>query len=324
MQHIFVIDPFSSLVPGHDSSLVLMKSALAMEHKVWQAQLADVTWQENAVNITAHPVYHQNNALYSEKQATVHRFDNASDYLIWMRKDPPVDESYIRVCQILRLTNTPVINDPNTLMQCDEKLFALEFPNLTPQTTISQNMRHIRNMVLEQEQLIAKPIGGKGGEGIVLLQRQDKNLNSLIELLTHAGDKKIILQQYIKDAYKGDKRIFLLAGDPIGAVLRVPNTGENRANMAVGCTLAQTTLTEREQQICSALKPRLLQLGLHIVGLDVISEQLTEINITSPTCLEEIGRLDHSDLAQKIIQWSERFPFKRVAEEFRSINAQNL
>jgi glutathione synthase len=308
MQHIFIIDPFEGLKPNHDSSLALMKAALLKKHSVWQAELHDINWSENSLIISTKLILLENNKLVVSDESKRFNLSRKSEFpwlLVWMRKDPPIDEKYIRACQLLRLSVFPVINNPNSLLNCDEKLFALEFPDLIPKTHITQDINEIKNLVLEKEILIAKPIGGKAGEGILALKAEDKNLSSLIELMTEQGNKSIIVQEYLAKATEGDKRIFLLAGEPIGALLRIPRADDYRANMAAGGSVAKTSLSAKDLEICQKLKPRLLELKLNLVGLDIIDEKLTEINITSPTCLEEISELNNSDLAKQIINWSE-------------------
>jgi glutathione synthase len=307
MQHFFLTDPFNTLQPGHDSSLALMRAALKRGHKVWQAQISGLYWHTDKLLLLAQAVLPDQTGLKLDLEIKVFCLSEATESAVWMRKDPPVDQNYIQACQLLRLAKVPVFNNPNSLLSCEEKLLALEFPNLTPKTVISQDLKFIKSLVMAQEALIAKPVGGKAGEGILVLKAEDKNLGSLLELLTSGGKRKIILQEFLSEARVGDKRVFLLAGDPIGAVLRVPKPNDNRANMAAGGSVVKTNITDRERQICAQVKPRLLELGLYIVGLDIIGEKLTEINITSPTCLEEIAQLDGTDPAGMFIEWSETY-----------------
>jgi glutathione synthase len=305
MKHLFIIDPFESLKPNHDSSLALMKAALKKGHEVFCIQTFELTWQVNSLRANAQKIIvGENNNLQASNQFETLNLSQKQQLIVWMRKDPPVNQDYIKACQLLRLAKVPVLNNPNSLLSCEEKLFALEFPELIPSTTITQSIRTIKELVKQKGQLIAKPIGGKAGEGILLLKAEDKNLSSLLELLTAGESKKIIVQEFLPEAIIGDKRIFLCAGEPIGALLRVPKADDNRANMAAGGSVAKTTITSKELEICKSIKPRLLELGLYIVGIDVIGEKLTEINITSPTCLEEIGQLEDTNPAGEIIDWS--------------------
>ena len=305
MQQLFITDPFQTLVPGHDSTLALMRNASQLNHTVFQCQMDDLSWNGKQVIAKAKQVILHDNTL--DLQESIHELNLSipNNVVSWMRKDPPVDNAYIKACQILRLAKSPVLNNPNSLMACDEKLFALEFPELTPITYIVQHKTQITELVHQHKKLIAKLIGAKGGEGIFMLSHDDKNLGSLTEMMTQYGQNAIILQEYLPQIKEGDKRIFLLNGEPLGAVLRLPQDHDHRANMAAGGTIAKTQLTEREVEICRIIKPRLIELGMHVVGIDTIGDKLTEINITSPTCLEEIAELDGSTPAKDIVQWSE-------------------
>ncbi|MFN5540348.1 MAG: glutathione synthase [Candidatus Melainabacteria bacterium] len=308
MKHLFIIDPFSLLQAGHDSSLAMMKEAILLGHKVFQAELKDIFWSDNLVKANTREVkILASGGLISNGEYKQIDLGLDADLAVWMRKDPPVDEKYIQVCQLFRLSKAKVINNPDSLLACDEKLFALEFPDLMPKNIITQSITEIKSLIQSHNQLIAKPIGGKAGEGILLLRHDDKNLSSILELITQSGQRKIILQEYLPSSREGDKRIFLLAGNPIGAILRVPKSDDHRANMAAGGSVQKTNVTEEEQAICNILKPRLLELGLIIVGLDVIGNKLTEINITSPTGLEEIAKLDGTNPAREIMNWSVHF-----------------
>ncbi|WP_372368891.1 glutathione synthase [Candidatus Uabimicrobium sp. HlEnr_7] len=308
MQHLFITDPFEVLIPNHDSTLALMRSALEHEHQVLQCQMNDLYWNGCEVTARAKTIEKKQESLVVvNAEVKEINLSTSSLPIVWMRKDPPVDNTYIKVCQLLRLAKCTVLNNPNSLMACDEKLFALEFPELIPKTYIVQQKKHIVELVKEQKRLIAKPIGAKGGEGIFMFSHDDKNLGSLIEVMTQNGKSTIILQEYLPQIKEGDKRIFLLNGDPLGAVLRLPQEHDHRANMAAGGTTVKTTITPEEYRICEIIKPRMLELGMHIVGIDTIGNKLTEINITSPTCLEEINNFDATDPCGKIIRWAEQF-----------------
>lgn len=305
MQHLFITDSFEKLVPAHDSTLALMEAALLKKHSVFQCEMHDIFWNQNQIIARGKIVNGKPLHLYLAEKIELNLTKN-STLLVWMRKDPPVNEAYIHTCQMLRLSKSTVLNNPNSLMSCDEKLFALEFPNLIPATYVTQNKQEILNLVEKHGKLVAKPIGGKGGEGIFLLLKEDKNISVLIEMMTNYGKRFIIIQEYLEAIKEGDKRIFLLSGEPLGAVMRVPKGNDHRANMATGGSIEKTTLTAREKEICKIIKPRLLELEMHIVGIDVIGDKLTEINITSPTCLKEISGLDKSDPSMEIIEWAEK------------------
>jgi glutathione synthase len=303
-QHIFITDSFASLQANHDSSLAMMREALVLGHKVFQAEISDLSGIEGEIVVQSNECYLENRLVkLVEDSGILLSLSKSSEFVVWMRKDPPVDEEYIQACQLLRLCKCLVYNNPNSLMACNEKLLALEFPDLIPQTLITSNIKRIIAEVKSKKKLVAKPVAGKAGEGILVLNEGDKNISSILEMMTERGRRKIIIQEFLPEIKNGDKRIFLLAGEPIGALTRLPNSTDNRANMAAGGSTQPAVVTPLELQICSQLKPRLLELGLIVVGLDVIGDKVTEINITSPTCLEEIAVFNSSNPAKQIIEW---------------------
>ena len=310
--HLFITDPFVGLLPRHDSSMALMAAALKKGHPVFQAEMAAIEWRTNHVEVMASPIVSEDEHLLREQKRQRLSLNSGNRLLVWIRPDPPVDERYIRSCQLLRLAKVPIINNPNTLMTCDEKLFALEFPQFIPATVVLQEMTAIQAFITAQKCVIAKPVGKMGGQGVLRLDSTDMNLPALMEMLTNGGRQKIILQQYLPQSRQGDKRIFLLDGEPIGAILRKPRSHDHRANMAVGGVVEPTEITDNEREICGAIAPRCRQLGLYLVGLDIIGERLTEINITSPTGLQEIQAMEQSDPAGRIIAWSESFAASRL------------
>lgn len=182
-------------------------------------------------------------------------------------------------------------------------MYALQFTDVIPETIVTQSKKVIADFLQEKQALILKPLGGKAGEGILFMQEGDRNFNSLIEISTKQGQEPIMVQEYLPSAKEGDKRIILLGGKPIGAVNRIPTGKEFRGNMAVGGRVAQTEITPRELEICDAIAPTLLDDGLIFVGIDVIGGYLTEINVTSPTGIREIDRLDHVNLGQETIKF---------------------
>jgi glutathione synthase len=176
-----------------------------------------------------------------------------------------------------------------------------------PATIVSQDKATIREFVNQKGAAVMKPLGGKAGEGILFLSPEDRNLNSMIEISTKWGQEPVMIQDYLPAAKEGDKRIIVLNGEPIGAVNRIPTGSEFRGNMAVGGRVAKTEISDRELEICATLAPKLREDGLYFVGLDVIGGYLTEVNVTSPTGIREIDRLNNVSLAQQVIQWLENF-----------------
>jgi glutathione synthase len=227
---------------------------------------------------------------------------------VFMRTDPPVNDAYLYATYILDYVDqnkTLVINDPAGIRSANEKMYALQFSECIPETIVSADKQVIRQFVAAKEATILKPLGNKAGEGILFLQSGDRNFNSIVELSTLQGQVPVMVQNYLPQAKEGDKRIILLNGEPIGALNSLSSSSDFRNNMATGGTVAQTTITPREQEICSHLAAKLRQDGLIFVGIDVIGGYLTEVNVTSPTGIREIDRLDGTHIAHQVIQWVE-------------------
>jgi glutathione synthase len=228
---------------------------------------------------------------------------------VFMRTDPPVSVPYLYATYILDYINpnkTLVINTPAGIRMANEKMYALQFEEVIPETIVSQDKSVIRKFLEEKGTAVLKPLGGKAGEGILFLDKSDRNFNSLIEISTQQGREPVMVQTYLPAAKDGDKRIIMLNGKPIGAVNRIPTGNEFRGNMAVGGRVAQTEITEQEQRICAVVGPKLQQDGLYFVGIDVIGGYLTEVNVTSPTGIREIDRLSGTHLGEEVITWVEQ------------------
>jgi glutathione synthase len=225
---------------------------------------------------------------------------------VFMRTDPPVTVPYLYATYVLDYIDpakTLVINAPQGIRAANEKMYALQFTDAIPKTIVSQSKLVIREFLEQQGAAVLKPLGGKAGEGILFLDPGDRNFNSLVEISTQQGQVPVMVQTYLPDAKLGDKRIILLNGEPIGSVNRIPTGKEFRGNMAVGGAVAKTDITEREREICAQLAPKLRQDGLIFVGIDVIGGFLTEVNVTSPTGIREIDRLDGIRLGYQVIEW---------------------
>jgi len=222
--------------------------------------------------------------------------------VILMRQDPPFDMAYITATHLLDHVRDQVlvVNDPVSVRNAPEKLFATHFPGLMPPTLITSDRDEIVAFRREHGEIILKPLFGNGGAGVFRLSPADENLNALLELFTQLYREPIMVQRYLPEIRQGDKRIILVDGEPVGSVLRVPPPGEARANLHVGGKAMQTTLTARERDICAAIGPTLKEQGLIFVGIDVIGDFLTEINVTSPTGIQEINRLDGAALERQV------------------------
>ncbi len=228
--------------------------------------------------------------------------DLAAMDVILMRQDPPFDMAYITATHLLEHVRDEVlvVNDPVSVRNAPEKLFATHFDGLMPPTLITADRDEILAFRREHGEIILKPLFGNGGAGVFHLTPADDNLNALLELFTQLYREPIIVQRYLPEVRQGDKRIILVEGEPLGAVLRVPPAGEARANLHVGGKAVKTALSAREREICAAIGPALREQGLVFVGIDVIGDYLTEINVTSPTGIQEINRFDGVKLEAKV------------------------
>nr|WP_199309822.1 MULTISPECIES: glutathione synthase [unclassified Synechocystis] len=314
----FIVDPLEKLDPGHDSTVAMMEAAQKLGHEVFVTSVGDLAvingqaWAKLAA-VRLQPV-----SLVDGHWQVFQPWYEVSDsqwmdltacQAVFMRKDPPVTVQYLYATFILELlapTETMVINSPQGLREANEKMYTLQFAAVMPPTVVSLDKGLIRQFLEEQGAAVLKPLGGKAGEGILFLDPGDRNFNSLVEISTQQGREPVMVQRFLPAAKDGDKRIILLDGDPIGAVNRIPSGAEFRGNMAVGGRVAPTTITPREAEICALLKPKLQADGLYFVGIDVIGGYLTEVNVTSPTGIREIDRLEGVCLGEKVIYWLEK------------------
>ncbi|MBD1923862.1 glutathione synthase [Microcoleus sp. FACHB-831] len=314
MKLAFIIDPIEQLDPTHDSSVAMMEAAQNMGCEVWITQankLSVVNGQAWAIlePVRLTPVELDNGRWMAAAQwyQVGDRVLQPLEYMdaVFMRTDPPVTVPYLYATYILDYINpakTLVVNAPKGLRAANEKMYALQFKEAIPETIVSADKLVIRQFLEEKGAAVLKPLGGKAGEGILFLDPSDRNFNSLIEISTFQGKFPVMVQTYLPAAKEGDKRIILLNGEPIGAVNRIPTGKEFRGNMAVGGRVAQTEITQREREICAQLAPTLQQDGLIFVGIDVIGGYLTEVNVTSPTGIREIDRLEGTKLGEQVVE----------------------
>jgi glutathione synthase len=242
--------------------------------------------------------------LGEPEDACLHEVD-----AVLVRTDPPFDSDYLWCTLMLdRLEGqTAVINRPGGLRQANEKLYACRFPELMPSTLVASDKPRIKQFVSEVGgRAVIKPLGGAGGEGVMALWEGDLNLNAIIEATTHGGRRVAMVQQFLPAVHEGDKRILLLDGEPLGAILRVPQKGDVRSNIHVGGSVVKAELDAADRHIIETLGPQLRADGLYFVGLDVIGGKLTEVNVTSPTGIQQMSRLDGVDHSDHVVQWLER------------------
>jgi glutathione synthase len=313
MRFAFVMDPIERILPDKDTTFVFMLESGARGHEVYYLGVDDM-WLQRAVPharvrrasvmrpAAAGDRHHQ---LFDERETRLDWFD-----AVFMRKDPPFDMAFFFATHLLGLIDpqrTLVINDPRGLRDANEKLYALNFPDVIPPSLVTSNMPRLKQFLAELGgEMIVKPLDGAGGAGVFHLHQGDRNLNAILESATDYGRRPIMAQRYLAEIRQGDKRIIVLDGKPLGAVLRVPREDETRGNIHVGGSTVKTPITARDREICARLAPRLRADGLCFVGLDVIGDWLTEVNVTSPTGIQEINALDGVVLEAKVIDFVEQ------------------
>ena len=302
----FLMDPVETVRVDHDSTFALM---LECQRRGLEIRELRQEWLHFGGDRTRARM----RTLEVQRKAGVHfrvagDFDAPLDELdvLFLRKDPPFDLEYLRATQLVELGPGPLlINHPRGLRAANEKLFALNFPDLVPPTAVTRDIARLRAFIDAQDgDGVIKPLDGCGGQGVLRARRGDPNLSSLLEIATGGGKVPVMAQAYLPAVREGDKRIILLGGEPIGAVLRVPPRGELRANFASGGSAAPAPLTSRDREICRRLSPALDGLGLWLVGIDVIGGKLTEVNVTSPTGLVEIDALTGESLEARVIDFA--------------------
>ncbi len=299
-----VMDPIGSIKPYKDSTLAMLLAAQRRGWELYYMEQRDLSIRDGKV----HAFTRQLEVRDSEHYFTLaERQEQAISELdvILMRKDPPFDMQYIHTTYLLELAEAAgvvVVNRPQSLRDANEKLYTAWFPHCCPTTLVSRDMNQLREFLQAQGDIIIKPLEGMGGASIFRLQLNDPNISVALETLTHLGTEYIMAQRYIPEISAGDKRILMIDGEPLPyALARIPAAGETRGNIAAGGRGEGIELSERDQWICQQVGPTLKKRGLTFVGLDVIGDYLTEINVTSPTCIRELDRLYGLDIAGQLM-----------------------
>lgn len=287
-----IMDPMDKIHPYHDSTFAMLLEAQQRGWPIFYMEQKELFLKNNTVFVRTRElqVFDRNEDWFEygvEKIIELHKLD-----VILMRTDPPVDSTYIYTTQLLDLVEqrgTLIVNKPQSLRDYNEKLFIAQFPQCIAPTLVTSKAELIREFLHEHQDIICKPLDGMGGMSIFRLRKKDPNMNVIIETLTQQGMRQMMAQRFIPEIGAGDKRILLINGEPVPyALARIPASGETRANMAVGGRGVGVKLTKRDRWICKQLGPTLRAKGLLFVGIDVIGDYLTEINITSPTCIREL------------------------------------
>jgi len=298
------MDPIGPINIAADSTFRIALEAQARGHELFYYTPDKLSYREGRVLARGWPLTLRRELGNHYTLGEEAEIDLAEWDVVWLRQDPPFDMGYITTTHILERIHpaTLVVNDPFWVRNSPEKLLVLNFPDLTPPTLIARDLAAIRAFKAAHGDIILKPLYGNGGAGVFRLDPNDRNLASLHELFTSMSREPLIAQKFVPDVSKGDKRIILVDGEPVGAINRVPAEGETRSNMHVGGRPEKVGLTARDLEICARIGPVLKEKGQIFVGIDVIGDWLTEINVTSPTGIQELERFDGTNTAERIWQ----------------------
>jgi len=298
----FQMDPIGAIDIDADSSFRLAEEAQARGHELFFYTPGYLAYQNGRVTARGHSLTVRRVRGDHATLGPLTEIDLGAWDVVWLRQDPPFDMGYITTTHILDRIHpkTLVVNDPFWVRNYPEKLLVLQFPDLIPPTTIARDLETLKAFRHEHGDMILKPLYGNGGAGVFKLDVDDRNLGSLHEMFIGMNREPLIAQKFLPDVSAGDKRVILVDGEAVGAINRVPRAGETRSNMHVGGRAEKSQLTPRDQEICAAIGPTLRDKGQIFVGIDVIGGYLTEINVTSPTGIQELERFDGGNIAGKI------------------------
>jgi glutathione synthase len=309
MHLVVIMDPPETVQVDADTSFALMEEAQARGHRVDHCGIADLFFWHGRVGARVRRAKMRRDpnvppiTLAGPEDVLLETVD-----AVLMRKDPPFESNYLWATQLLELARgkTLLVNDPRALRDANEKLYALHFLSCMTDTLVTNDKDRIRAFIGEVGgRAVLKPLSGAGGDGVFLLKDDDLNVNAIIETVTHVGRRVAMVQRFLPEVVKGDKRILLLDGEPLGAILRVPRKDDVRSNIHVGGTVEASELDDDDRRIIAALAPKLRADGLFFVGLDVIGGRLTEVNVTSPTGIQQMQRLMKQNLSARVIDWLE-------------------
>ncbi|WP_432449407.1 glutathione synthase [Aliiroseovarius marinus] len=298
------MDPIDHIDINADSSFRIAEEAQARGHSLFYYTPDQLSYQEGVVKARGWPLEVRREQGNHFTLGDMQDLDLSTMDVVWLRQDPPFDMGYITTTHLLDMIHpeTLVVNDPFWVRNYPEKLLVLAFQDLTPPTMIARDLETLKAFKEAHGDIILKPLYGNGGAGVFRLDHNDRNLASLHELFAGINREPLIAQKFLPDVSNGDKRIILVDGEPVGAINRVPAAGETRSNMHVGGRPEKVGLTARDREICAAIGPLLREKGQVFVGIDVIGDYLTEINVTSPTGIQELERFDGTNVAEKIWQ----------------------
>lgn len=309
MRIVVVMDPPSTVKIDEDTSFALMFEAQQRGHEVDHCLISDLFLDRGRVWARVRRARCELDPARPIALGAPEDVDLAAVDVVLMRKDPPFDEDYLWATLLLEHARgeTLLVNDPRGLRDANEKIYATYFPELMTDTMISSDKARIKAFLARLgTRGVLKPLSGAGGEGIFALDPSDPNLNAIIETVTRGGRQLAMVQRYLPEVVEGDKRVLLLDGEPLGAILRVPQGGDLRSNIHAGGRVDAAELDDDDRRIIAAVAPRLRADGLIFVGLDVIGGKLTEVNVTSPTGIQQMARLMGENVSARVIEWLER------------------
>ena len=301
MKFLFVIDPIKNINPLKDSTVALMQASSKKNIEIWSCTPQDL--EARGDEVWASSVKVDVNPWISFKDNDC--IPLAEFNCIWMRKDPPVNEAYLYATHLLEVAErkgVKVINKPSSLRAWNEKLGALRYSHLMAPTIVASKVKDLINFANINNEVVIKPLGGKGGQGVIRINKNSPGIKSIIELITSQEELPVMMQKFIPEVIEGDKRIIIVNGEAIGSINRIPQGGDFRSNLAMGGKAEPTLLTEKEKSICSELSQHFKDEGLFFVGIDVINGMLSEINVTSPTGLREIENLSNKNVSEEVIE----------------------
>ena len=301
MKFLFIIDPIKNINVAKDSSAALMQATAKKNIEVWICTPQDLEARGDEV-------WSSCSKVMTLPWVNIEQSDCLPLALfscIWMRKDPPVDEAYLYATHLLEVAErkgVKVINKPASLRAWNEKLGALRYSHLMAPTIVASKTKDLISFAKKNQDVVVKPLGGKGGQGVIRLNEDTPGIKSIIELVTSQEQLPVMMQKFIPEVNAGDKRIIIVNGEPLGAINRIPQKGDFRSNLAMGGIPEKTELSTQEKKICSELSSKLNEEGLFFVGIDVINGMLSEINVTSPTGLREIEKLSNQNVSDLVIE----------------------
>ncbi|WP_407495199.1 glutathione synthase [Pseudooceanicola sp. MF1-13] len=296
------MDPVAAINIDADSTFRIAEEAQARGHSLFYYTPDKLSYQEGRVMARGQTLVVRREQGNHADLGEMEEVDLADFDVVWLRQDPPFDMFYITTTHLLErlMPETLVVNDPFWVRNFPEKLLVLDFPDLTPPTAIARDLETIKDFRAKHGDVIVKPLYGNGGAGVFRITPEDRNLASLHEMFTGFSREPLIVQKFLPAVSAGDKRVILVDGEPVGAINRVPAKGETRSNMHVGGRPEKVGLTDRDREICDRIGPLLKERGQIFVGIDVIGDWLTEINVTSPTGIQELERFDGVNITAKI------------------------